>query len=70
MINRLKALREGRGWSALQLAAKSGVPVEAIKEMEKAESFECFGTLIRPIYAIKVARPFGIMVQDVFVKEE
>lgn len=65
MINNLKKLRAEKGWSVLQLAAKSGVPKEVIARMENADNLEGF----EPTDVVKVARPFGIMVRKVFAPE-
>ena len=64
MENKLRQLREEKGWSVLELAAKSGVPVEIIKRMEEMESFEG----VEPIWILKVARPFGKLVSEIFEK--
>lgn len=65
MINNLKSLREEKGWSILQLAAKSGVPKEIVERLEQAESLN----EIEPIWVIKVARPFKMFVSEVFENE-
>lgn len=64
MENKLRQFREEEGWSVLELAAKSGVPVETIRRMEKMESFEG----VEPICILKVARPFGKLVSEIFEK--
>lgn len=67
MVNRIKELRKESGWTVLQLAAKSGVPVEIVKKVEEAENFE----EIDPADAMKVARTFlvkyELKIDEVFI---
>ncbi len=65
MINNLKNLREEKGWSIIQLAAKSGVPKEIVERLENADSLDGF----EPIWVIKVARPFKLLANEVFANE-
>lgn len=69
MINNLRSLRKRKKWTIAQLAAKSHVPAQVIKRMEELDSFDSFGVTIKPIYALMVARPFGITVDRIFVEE-
>ena len=64
MENKLRQLREEKGWSVLQLSAKSGVPVEIIRRMEEMENMEG----IEPIWMLKVSRPFERFVSEIFGK--
>lgn len=64
MENKLRQFREEKGWSVLELAAKSGVSVETIRHMEEMESFEG----VEPIWILKVARPFGKLASEIFEK--
>lgn len=70
MINNLRILRKRKKWTVAQLSAKSNVPVQVIKRMEEADSFDSFGVTIKPIYALMVARPFGVTVEKVFMVEQ
>lgn len=67
MVNRIKELRKESGWTVLQLAAKSGVPVEIVKKVEEADNFE----EIDPADAMKVARTFlvkyELKIDEVFI---
>lgn len=67
MVNRIKELRKESGWTVLQLAAKSGVPVEIVKKVEEADNFE----EIDPADAMKVARTFlvkyKLKIDEVFI---
>lgn len=62
--NKLRQLREEKGWSVLQLSAKSGVPVEIIRRMEEMENMEG----IEPIWMLKVSRPFEKFASEIFGK--
>lgn len=69
MVNNLKTLREERGWTVLQLAAKSGVPKEIVGQLELATDFGGF----EPSDILKITRPFEVHVKEVFAfveKEE
>lgn len=63
--NNLRKLREERGWSILQLSAKSGVPVEIVKYLEQVDSIAG----VEPQWIIKVARPFRLLASEVFMPE-
>lgn len=67
MVNRIKELRKESGRTVLQLAAKSGVPVEIVKKVEEADNFE----EIDPADAMKVARTFlvkyELKIDEVFI---
>lgn len=63
--NKLRQLREEKGWSVLQLSAKSGVPVETIRRMEEMENMEG----VEPEWIIKVARPFEKFASEIFEKK-
>lgn len=64
MENKLRQLREEKGWSVLQLSAKSGVPVEIIRRMEEMKNMES----VEPIWILKVARPFEKFASEIFGK--
>lgn len=65
MVNNLRRLREERGWSVLQLSAKSGVPKEVVRRLERADGIEGF----EPEWIIKVVRPFKLLANEVFANE-
>ena len=60
MKNRLRDLREGRGWSQVELGARVGVSRQAIIAIETGK----FDPSL-PL-AFKLARAFSVTIEDLF----
>lgn len=64
LTNRLKAHREARGWTQLQLATATGLSRKTVNTVEN-------GIFVPSvIVAMKLARALGVRVEDVFVLDE